>query len=111
VTVPTNSLNTLYIDDANIGNSYTKPVLAKVSFQLHDFWGLPKFNGNFNYCSAVGKLNYLDQTTRPDILYAVYQVAKYSSNPRLEHGEAIIYIVKYLKATHHIGLRFKPDPS
>ena len=59
----------------------------------------------------MGKLNYLGQTTRPDILYAVHQVAKYSSDPRLDHGEAIIYIVKYLKATCHIGLRFKLDPS
>jgi len=42
-------------------------------------------------------------------MYAVHQVAKYSANPRQEHGEAIIYIVKYLKATRHIGLRFKPD--
>ncbi|KAL7487419.1 hypothetical protein ACHAW6_013020, partial [Cyclotella cf. meneghiniana] len=66
---------------------------------------------NFNYCSAVGKLIYLGQTTRPNILYAVHQVTKYSTNPRLEHREAILYFVKYLKATHHIGLRFKPDAS
>jgi hypothetical protein len=67
---------------------------------MHAFQDSPKFDGNFNYCSAMGKLNYLGQTTRPDILYAVHQVAKYSSNPTLEHGEAI-----------HIGLCFKPDPS
>ena len=39
----------------------------------------------------------------------VHQVAKYSSDPRKEHGEAIIYIIKYLKAIRHIGLCFKPD--
>ncbi|KAL7474252.1 hypothetical protein ACHAW6_000234, partial [Cyclotella cf. meneghiniana] len=99
------------IDDINIGNSYTKPVPAKVSLQLHAFCDSPKFEGNFNYRSTVGKLKYLCQTTRPDILYAVHQAAKYSADPRLEHGEAIVYIVKYLKATRHIGLRFKPDPS
>ena len=47
---------------------------------------------------------------RPDIVYAMHQVAKYSSDPRKEHGEAIIYIVKYLKATRHIRIHFKPDP-
>jgi hypothetical protein len=99
------------IDDVNVGNSYTKPVPAKVSLQLHAFRDSPKFEGNFNYRSAIGKLNYLGQTTRPDILYAVHQAAKYSADPRVEHGEAVIYIVKYLKATRHIGLRFKPDPS
>ncbi|KAL7475579.1 hypothetical protein ACHAW6_001489 [Cyclotella cf. meneghiniana] len=99
------------IDDVDIGNSYTKPVPPKVSLQLHAFCDSPKFEGNFNYCSAVGKLNYLGQTTRPNILYAVHQVAKYSANPRFENKEAIVYIVKYLKATHHIRLCFKPDIS
>ena len=59
----------------------------------------------------MGKLNYLGQTTRLDILYAVHQAAKYSSDPRLEHGATIVYIVKYLKVTCCIGLRFKPDTS
>ena len=99
------------IDDVNIGNSYTKPVLAKVSLQLHAFRDSPKFEGNLNYRSTIGKLNYLGQTTRPDIIYAVHQAAKNSTDPRVEHGEAVVYIVKYLKATRHVGLQFKPDPS
>ncbi|KAL7474997.1 hypothetical protein ACHAW6_000933 [Cyclotella cf. meneghiniana] len=94
----------------DIGNSYTKPVPAKVSLQLLVFCNSPKFDGNFNYCSAVAKLNYLSQTTRPKILYAIHQAAKYSADPRLEHGKAIVY-VKCLKATHQIGLCFKPDAS
>ena len=44
-------------------------------------------------------------------MYVVHQVAKYSANPKQAHGEAIVYIVKYLKATRHIGLPFKPDAS
>ena len=48
---------------------------------------------------------------RPDIVYAVHQVTKYSSNPRKEHGEAIIFIVKYLKAIRQLGLCFEPDPT
>jgi hypothetical protein len=99
------------IDDVNIGDSYTKPVPAKVTLQLNAFQDSPKFQGNFNNRSAMGKLNYLGQTTRPDIMYAEHQVAKYSADPRQEHGKAIVYIVKYLKATSHIGLRFKPDAS
>ena len=94
----------------NPGNSYMKPVPAKVLLQLHAFQDLPKFDGKFDCHSAIGKLNYLDQTTRPGIVYAVHQDAKYSSDPMKEHGEAIIYIVKYLNATRHIGICFKPDP-
>jgi hypothetical protein len=53
----------------------------------------------------------LAQTTRPDIIFSVHQIAKYSSDPRLEHGEAIVYLVRYLKKTRDLGLKFKPDPS
>ncbi len=45
------------IDGVDIGNSYTKPVPAKVSLQLHAFHDSLKFDGNFKYWSAVGKLN------------------------------------------------------
>lgn len=74
------------INDVDIGNSYTEPVPDKVSLQLYAFCDSAKFYGNFNYCSAMGKLNYLDQTNRPDILSAVHQVAKYSASQRLKHG-------------------------
>jgi hypothetical protein len=90
---------------------YSKPVPAKSSVILHAHKDSPDFDGNFSYRSMVGKLNYLAQTTRPDILYAVHQVAKYSSCPKQEHGEAILYIVWYLKRTRDVGLKFKPDPS
>jgi hypothetical protein len=54
-------------------------------------------------------LNHLGQTSPSDIILATHQVAKYSSDPREEHGEAILYLVQYLKKTRHLGLRFKPD--
>jgi hypothetical protein len=54
----------------------------------------------------VGKLNYLAQTR-----ITVHQVAKYSSCPKKEHGNAILYIICYLKRTSNIGLKFKPNSS
>ncbi|KAL7551874.1 hypothetical protein ACHAWF_016687 [Thalassiosira exigua] len=48
---------------------------------------------------AIGKLNYLAQTTRPDIMYAVHSCAKYCSDPRKEHGAAVLDIVMYPKFT------------
>jgi hypothetical protein len=53
---------------------------------MHAFHNSEKFEGSINYHSTVG---------RSEILYAVHQVAKYSSGPRLEHRQAIIYIIKY----------------
>jgi hypothetical protein len=99
------------IKDGGLTNSKTKPVPAKVSLQLHAFKDQPAFNLDFNYRSVVGKLNYLGQTTRLDIMYATHQVAKYSSDPREPHGEEILYLVRYLKKTRDLGIRFKPDPK
>jgi hypothetical protein len=95
----------------NKKDATVKPVPAKVSQRLHTFKDEPPFNLEFNFRSAVGKLNYLAQTTRPDIMYATHQVAKYSLDPRQSHGEAILYLVHYLKTTHDIGVKFTPDPT
>jgi hypothetical protein len=65
------------IDDVELKDAKVKPVPAKVSLQLHAFKDKPAFDLNFNYRSAVGKLNYLAQTTRPDIMYTTHQIAKY----------------------------------
>ena len=65
----------------------------------------------FNYRSVIGKLNYLAQVSRPDILYAVHQCARFSHNPRKEHTEAVIYLARYLKGTKEVGFKFKPDAS
>jgi hypothetical protein len=82
------------IADVNLTDTKVKPVPAKVSLQLHAFKDAPPFNLNFNYCSVVGKLNYLTQTTRSNIIYATHQIAKYSSDPREPQGEAILYFVQ-----------------
>ena len=74
------------IADANIGDAKTKTVPAKVSEHLHAFKDSPPSSLPFNYRSIVGKLNYLAQTTRP-------------ADPRKEHGNAILYLVRYLKKT------------
>jgi hypothetical protein len=97
------------IADANLTDAKIKPVPAKVSMQLHAFKDAPPFALDFNYCSIIGKLNYLAQTTRSDIMYDTHQVAKYSLDPREPHGEAILYLVRYLKKTCDLGVRFKPN--
>ncbi len=97
------------IDDIGLKDAKVKPVPAKVSLQLHVFKDQPTFNLNFNYRSAVGNLNYLAQTNRLNIMYAKHQIAKYSSDPRQSHWEAILFLVCYLKKTQDLGLKFKPD--
>jgi hypothetical protein len=43
-----------------------------------------------SYKEAVGALFYLSSTTRPDISYAVGQVAKFSQNPGIQPWKAVI---------------------
>ncbi len=93
------------IEDAGISNYKTKPVPAKIFLQLHAFKNEQVFDLDFNYRSVVGKLNYLAQTTCPDIMYATHQTAKCSSDPRQSHAEAILYLIHYLKKTPDLGLR------
>jgi len=62
-----------------------------------------------SYRSAIGKLNYVGQTSHPEIMNAVHQLAKYSSNLREPHGEALLYLIRYLKLTRDIRLRFSPN--
>ncbi len=96
-------------DDVGLKDHKVKQFPAKASLQLHAFKDKPPFDLDSNYRSAVCKLNYLAQTTRPDIMYATQQIAKYLPNPRQSHGEAILYLVCYLKKTRDLGLKFKPD--
>jgi hypothetical protein len=87
------------ISDVALGDSKVKAVPAKVREILHTHLDKPPFSLNFGYRLVIGKLNYLAQTTRPDIVYATHQLAKYSSNPREPHGEAVLYLICYLKKT------------
>ena len=59
------------------------------------------------YQSAVGSIQYLSTMTRPDITFAVSNVAKYCSKPTKEHWTAVKRIVRYLKGTQNFGLLYK----
>ena len=60
------------IQDADLQDSKVKAVPAKVNDHLHAYLDKPPLSLNFNYPSMIGKLNYLAQTTRPDIMYATH---------------------------------------
>ena len=42
-------------------------------------------------------------------MYAVHQIAKYPADPREPHREAILYLVRYLKKTRDLRIKFKPN--
>ena len=69
----------------------------------------PPFDERFNYPSVVVKINFLEKSTRPNIAYATHQCACFYKYPRESHGDAIIHLVKYLKATREQGIVLYPE--
>ena len=63
------------------------------------------------YQSAVGSLLYLSVGTRPDITYAVNNVAKFSSHPTIQHWTGVKRIMRYLKGTTNLGLLYIKQES
>ena len=63
------------------------------------------------YQAAVGGLLYLSTKTRPDIAYAVSNVARFCAKPTNEHWIAIKRIFRYLKGTSNLGLLYCDNTS
>ena len=61
------------------------------------------------YQSAIGSLMYLAVSTRPDIAFAVNNLAWFNSKPQKEHWTPLKRILKYLKGTTNIGILYKLD--
>ena len=101
------------IEDVGLGpKATTKPITMCVQRVLHHHMDSTAHDeSEFNYRSIIGKINYLAQFLRPDIIYAVHQCNRFSLNLRLEHTNAIEYFVRYLKCTAELGVQFTPNTN
>lgn len=63
------------------------------------------------YLSAIGTLNYLSVATRSDITYTVNYLARFSSDPRAQHWQAIEHLIRYLNTTGVKNLSIQPIRS
>ena len=78
---------------------------------LHaDSTGPPREH-HWNYRAAIGMLNYLSTSTRPDIAFTVHQCARFSSAPRRLHETSVCCIVRYLKGTKTKGYILNPSST
>lgn len=67
------------------------------------------FDGHFDYRRLIGKLNYLEKSSRPEIAFAVHQCARFSAAPKKSHAKAVRRIGQYLLATKERGYCIKPE--
>jgi hypothetical protein len=63
------------------------------------------------YQSAVGSLMFISQMTRPDITFAVHQVAQFAADPTTGNWTAVKNIFRYLKGTKDLALRMRKEDS
>ena len=63
----------------------------------------------FNYCLVIGKLNFLEKSTCPDIAYTVHQCAHFSSDPKQSHADAVKHIGRYLEGMPNEGITLHPN--
>jgi histone deacetylase 1/2 len=96
-----------------VGMLQCKPTstLMSTSEKLSAHEGTPlEVEDSTRYRSIVGALQYLT-LTRPDISFPVNKVCQFLHAPTTSHWNAVKRILRYLKDTSSLGLRFSKSPS
>jgi hypothetical protein len=82
-------------------------VPANTSVPLTDHKESPNYNPkDFEYRHVIGKLLYLEKSTRPDISCTVHQCARHCANPKIQQTAAVKRILLGAKDK---GLIMKPN--
>ena len=89
--------------------SNSKTTTAVTSNLLHKDTNGPDMSPDFHYCSVIGKLNFMEKSTQPDISVSVHQCARFSESPKRSHTEAVKCIGNYLLASCNKGLILCPN--
>jgi hypothetical protein len=95
----------------NHGTKPSKPSETPATFDnklQKDHAGAP-FDYPWEYRSVIGKLNFLEKSTRGDLAYSVHQCARFMSDPRKSHGGAVKRIGRYLLGSRDKGYILRPD--
>ena len=98
------NLKDLHLHGTNVTPKKTPAQLTPLHRQNND----KDFNGHFNYCSVIGKLNYLERCSRPDISFAMHQCTHFSAQPKQAHAWALKWLGRYLYGLRQRGLSTAP---
>ena len=67
------------------------------------------YQEEWNYLSILGMCLYLSTNSRPDLILAVSQLARFSSDPKQSHAKAMKHLLRYLRGTSDKGTLVKPS--
>ena len=70
-----------------------------------------ELNCSNSYAKLLGCLQFISNSTWPDISYAINKVAAYTANPGLQHHSAINWILRYLAGTKTLGITYHNTPD
>ena len=70
-------------------SSNSKKMPSVMTSLLHKDTDGPEMAPDFHFRSVIGKLNFLEKSTCPDISISVHQCARFSENPKRSHAEAV----------------------
>ena len=82
------------------------PKVFKRTSHVHVEERAKDWSEKFSFPMIVGSLIHAMVHTRPDIAYALSVLSRFMSKPELHHFKAANYLLRYLKGTSHIGLRY-----
>jgi hypothetical protein len=68
----------------------------------------PPMLATWSYRSIVGMLLYLSTNTRPDIAFAVSQVARFCHSSKKSHASTVKTLARFLHRTSEMGIIVKP---
>ena len=63
------------------------------------------------FARLLGELQFIANTTRPNIAYAVNRLVSYTANPSLQHVGVLKRILRYLSSTRTHGILYRALPQ
>ncbi|CAM8907327.1 unnamed protein product [Rhodiola kirilowii] len=80
------------------------PVSTPYDSSTHIYPNTGKRKSQLEYSQVICSLMYVITSTRPDIAFAVDKISRYTSNPSMQHWQAIYRVLRYLQGTMNFGL-------
>ncbi|POW23215.1 hypothetical protein PSHT_00424 [Puccinia striiformis] len=91
-----NMTNNRFVDTPMVPNTR---LVASTENEREEFHQL-----GVNYRRAIGSINYLSVSTRPDIAFTVSQLSQHLENPGIKHWRAFLHLLRYLSGTKSAGI-------